>query len=83
MDNLDLESRIMAQGRDFFDLIKDEAPSIFNKGWNLSVATSKSTSPTRTTKYHPCLNGVPKPQALVAESPEKSWPGPFGLTLKA
>ena len=33
MDNLDLESRIKAQGRNFFDLIKDEAPSIFNKGW--------------------------------------------------
>ena len=33
MDKLDLESKIKALGRDFFDLICDEAPSLFNKGW--------------------------------------------------
>jgi len=33
MDKLDLESKIKARGRDFFDLISDEAPSLFNKSW--------------------------------------------------
>ncbi len=33
MDSLDLESRIKAQGKNFFALISDEAPSLFNKGW--------------------------------------------------
>jgi RHH-type proline utilization regulon transcriptional repressor/proline dehydrogenase/delta 1-pyrroline-5-carboxylate dehydrogenase len=33
MNSSDLESRIKAQGKDFFAIISDEAPSIFNKGW--------------------------------------------------
>lgn len=33
MDKARLEERIQARGREFFDSIKGEAPSIFNKGW--------------------------------------------------
>src|SRR6056297_3039675 len=33
MDKAILEPRIRQRGRDFFDSISGEAPSIFNKGW--------------------------------------------------
>ncbi len=33
MANSTLDAQIKARGRDFFAIISDEAPSIFDKGW--------------------------------------------------
>jgi RHH-type proline utilization regulon transcriptional repressor/proline dehydrogenase/delta 1-pyrroline-5-carboxylate dehydrogenase len=33
MDNSDLDKKVRERGRDFFSVIKDETPSIFDKGW--------------------------------------------------